>query len=173
MLGAAPGIANIGMGLGKSDKLKLDKIDPITGKKISLDQARKDARELYAANQGSMRNSAGSSGNYMANMQASYQKHLQGLAGITEREQNANAQIANQVAAQNARIAAQNSQMGFREQDYDARTTAAKQGMIGTGIGQIADVYQGNRQNKFLVDNYFPLVAPNYAGNYGWKKPKK
>ena len=91
------------------------------------------------------------------------------MSGIDQQEQNANAQIGNQTAAQNARIAAQNSQMGFREQDYDARTKAAKQNMIGTGIGQIADVYQGNRQNKFLAENYFPLVAPNYSDYYKYE----
>ena len=171
VLAASPGIANIGMGLSKADKLKLDRVDPISAKYINLDESRKANERLLAAQQAATKNVAGNAGggNYLANMQATYLKYLQGMSGIDQQEQNANAQIGNQTAAQNARIAAQNSQMGFREQDYDARTKAAKQNMIGTGIGQIADVYQGNRQNKFLAENYFPLVAPNYSDYYKYE----
>jgi hypothetical protein len=141
MIGAAPGIANIAMGLGKDDKLKLDRVDPISAKYISLDESRKANERLLAAQQDATKNVAGNAGggNYLANMQASYLNYLQGLSGIDQQEQNTNAQIGNQVAAQNAQIAAQNAQLGFREQDYDARTKAAKQNMIGTGIGQIAN----------------------------------
>jgi len=171
VLAASPGIANIGMGLSKADKLKLDRVDPISAKYINLDESRKANERLLAAQQAATKNVAGNAGggNYLANMQATYLKYLQGMSGIDQQEQNANAQIGNQTAAQNARIAAQNSQIGFREQDYDARTKAAKQNMIGTGIGQIADVYQGNRQNKFLAENYFPLVAPNYSDYYKYE----
>jgi hypothetical protein len=171
VLAASPGIANIGMGLSKADKLKLDRVDPISAKYINLDESRKANERLLAAQQAATKNVAGNAGggNYLANMQATYLKYLQGMSGIDQQEKNVNAQIGNQTAAQNARIAAQNAQLGFREQDYDARTKAAKQNMIGTGIGQIADVYQGNRQNKFLAENYFPLVAPNYSDYYKYE----
>jgi hypothetical protein len=172
MIGAAPGIANIAMGLGKDDKLKLDRVDPISAKYISLDESRKANERLLAAQQDATKNVAGNAGggNYLANMQATYLKYLQGMSGIDQQEQNANAQIANQTAARNAQIAAQNAQLGFREQDYDARTKAAKQNMIGTGIGQIADVYQGNQQNKFLTNTYLPTISPDYAQFYKWQK---
>jgi hypothetical protein len=172
MIGAAPGIANIAMGLGKDDKLKLDRIDPISAKYISLDESRKANERLLAAQQAATKNVAGNAGggNYLANMQATYLKYLQGMSGIDQQEQNANAQIGNQTAAQNAQIAAQNAQLGFKEQDYAARTKAAKQGMIGTGIGQIADVYQGNQQNKFMTNTYLPTVSPDYAQFYKWQK---
>ena len=172
MIGAAPGIANIAMGLGKDDKLKLDRVDPISAKYISLDESRKANERLLAAQQAATKNVAGNAGggNYLANMQATYLKYLQGMSGIDQQEQNANAQIGNQTAAQNAQIAAQNAQLGFREQDYAARTEAAKKGMIGTGIGQIADVYQGNRQNKFMTNTYLPTVSPDYAQFYKWQK---
>ena len=172
MIGAAPGIANIAMGLGKDDKLELDRIKPISAKYIDLDESRKSADRLYAAQQDATRNVAGNTGggNYLSNMQASYLNYLQGLSGIDQQEQNTNAQIGNQTAAQNAQIAAQNSQMDFREQDYDARTKAAKQAMIATGIGQIADTYQGNQQNKFLTNTYLPTISPDYAQFYKWEK---
>lgn len=172
MIGAAPGIANIAMGLEKDDKLELDRIKPVSAKYISLDESRKANERLLAAQQDATKNVAGNAGggNYLANMQATYLKYLQGMSGIDQQEQNANAQIGNQTAAQNAQIAAQNAQLGFKEQDYAARTKAAKQGMIGTGIGQIADVYQGNQQNKFMTNTYLPTVSPDYAQFYKWEK---
>ena len=136
MIGAAPGIANIAMGLGKDDKLKLDRVDPISAKYISLDESRKANERLLAAQQAATKNVAGNAGggNYLANMQATYLKYLQGMSGIDQQEQNANAQIAQlQADLLNQQIIAQHHSKFIQDnlpegEDGEAPTEAADVG---------------------------------------------
>ena len=106
-------------------------------------------------------------------MLGSYQNYLRGLAGISEQEANLNAQFeAADKQQEYARLNA-NIQRDIMKQDYAAKSRAAGQELVGSGLGYLGDMYAADRQNKFFTEAYAPLVAPDYAQYYHYTRPPK
>jgi len=169
-IGAAPGIYDIARSFEKPDTLNVKQLEKVPIRSVDYSQSRKDARELFAKQQENLKNYSGGQGNYLANMQGSYLKHVEGLAGISQAQANKNSQMAATADAQNIGVNAQNAQLNMKKQMYDAQSKEATRNLAGSGLGYLGDMYAANQQNKFFTEAYAPLVAPDYAPNLKWKR---
>ncbi|QDP66085.1 MAG: hypothetical protein GOVbin3661_1 [Prokaryotic dsDNA virus sp.] len=173
-IGAAPALFDIGRGLLEKDQpLELSRINEISSPRINLDEAQKAQDRAFAAQQSAIRNAAPGGGAYLANQQMAYQNWMQNAALLREREEQLNAQIAGQDLRTNAGIQAQNIRLDAKEQDWRAKQKAAKMDLIGSGMGYLGDMAAENRKNKFMVQQYFPAIAPVMSDYMQWQKEKE
>ncbi|MCK5642919.1 MAG: hypothetical protein KAJ19_19065, partial [Gammaproteobacteria bacterium] len=173
MLSGIPGAFNVARGLMPGQDLDLGRVSLGPAKLVDLEQSRRDAQQLYAANQKAMRNAAGGGGNYMANLSGAYNNYLSGLNRINQAEETANAQIVNERNRQQALVDAQNIGLSLKEQDWTAKQRAARENLVGQGLTQWLDIAKGNQQNKFLAQSYFPAIAEDYAEFYKWQTKRE
>ena len=173
-IGAAPAMFDIGRGLLEKDQpLELSRVNEISSPRINLDEAQKAQDRAFAAQQSAIRNAAPGGGAYLANQQMAYQNWMQNAALLREREEQLNAQIAGQDLRTNAGIQAQNIGLDAKEQDWRAKQKAAKMDLIGSGMGYLGDMAAENRKNKFMVEQYFPAIAPVMSDYMQWQKEKE
>jgi len=174
LIGAAPGLFDIGRGLFEKDiPLELDRIDEVRTTPISLDEAQRAQDRAFAGQQKSIRNAAPGGASYLANQQQAYQRWMQNAALLAEKERTLNAGLEAQDNKTNASIQAQNMQAGLREQDWAAKQRAAKMNLIGSGMGYLGDMAAEQRKNKFMVKSYFPAIAPVMSDYQKWAQKRQ
>ena len=166
----APALMNLGQGLfGKKDSLNLSRMDEVKLGRINADQ---QLRELgYDAAQAQKRNKGLSGGGYRANAQSIFNAAQKARAGIHANVDRANTQIGNQEAGMNLRVGQINLGQEGKEQMYDKQAAAAKQALISTGVGQLAQMAGANQANDLAAD-YNSRFSDRYSYSYlrPWEK---
>jgi len=166
----APALMNIGQGLfGKKDSLNLSRMDEVKLGRINADQ---QLRELgYDAAQAQKRNKGLSGGGYRANAQSIFNAAQKARAGIHANVDSANTQIGNQEAGMNLQVGQINLGQEGKEQMYDKQAAAAKQALVSTGVGQLAQMAKANQANDLAAD-YNSMFSDRYSYSYlrPWEK---
>lgn len=168
---ALPAIYNIGRGLfGKVDQL--DAKDYMSKAKISPYEMNVDpqvaaAMRAYGTATQAAKNAAPGAGSYLATLGNIATQKQQAIRDIYAQKENFDKAQKLEADKFNAQVEQGNMQQDLAIQQYNAQAKAAKQNMLATGLGQLADVGEG-LTTQDLQEQYLRMIAPNYAGSFDY-----
>jgi hypothetical protein len=165
---ALPAAYNIGQGLfGKVSELNEEdytqkgNIQPYL---YDINPALRTASQRFAQSAEALRNAGISGGNYVSNMQGMLNQQNAIDAGLRSDKYNKDAAANFQAQVANSQIEAQNNTLEMQVADYNARARAAKQGMLNTGLSQVAhigDAFLNMKKDQVLAK----AMAPDFANS--------
>jgi hypothetical protein len=163
---ALPAAYNIGQGLfGKVSQLNAEdytntaNIEPY---QYNINPQLREAQYTYAQAQDAIKNAGISGGNYASNMQQLANTRNEDINKLYTEKQNLDAQSAMQAQLANSQINTQNKALKMNVDDYNARARAAKQGLLGTGLSQVAhigDAFLNMKKDATLAK----AMAPDFS----------
>jgi hypothetical protein len=168
---ALPAIYNIGRGIfGKVDELDAkdyqsrSKISPY---EMNVDPQVAAAQRAYATSIQAAKNSAPGGGSYLATLGNMANMRQQAVRDIYAQKENFDKSQKMEADKFNAQVESQNMSQDLAIQQYNAQAKAAKDALLGTGLGQLATAAEG-LSSQDLQEKYLQMIAPNFAGNFDY-----
>lgn len=168
---AIPAAYNLGAGIfGKAQQLNpKDYMIPedITPYEYNINPQLTAANRTYAQAQEAFRNASMGGGDYMANMQQLANQRNQTIDELYANKQNLDAAQVQAAKTANKEIQTANLDRQIEIENYNRLSKAAKQELLKTGLGQLADIGK-NAESKKLDLAYIKAVAPELSGNISY-----
>jgi hypothetical protein len=168
---AIPAAYNLGAGIfGKAEQLDPREYmipEDITPYEYNINPQLAAANQTYAQAQEAFRNASTGGGNYMANMQQLANARNTDIGEAYTNKQNLDAAQIQAAKAANKEIQTANLERQMSIEDFNRLSKAAKQGLLQTGLTQLADIGK-NAESKKLDLAYIKAVAPDFAENLSY-----
>ena len=168
---ALPAIYNIGRGLfGKVDQLDAKDYQSkakIKAMEMNVDPQLAAVMRAYGTATQAAKNAAPGAGSYLATLGNIATQKQQAMRDIYAQKENFDKSQKLEADKFNAQVEQGNMQQDLAIQQYNAQAKAAKQNMLATGLGQLADV-GANDISTNLQEQYLRMIAPNYAGSFNY-----
>jgi hypothetical protein len=168
---ALPALYNIGRGIfGKADELDVSdyqsraKISPY---EMNVDPQVAAAQRAYATSIQAAKNAAPGAGSYLATLGNMANMRQQSIRDIYAQKENFDKSQKMEADKFNAQVESQNMSQDLAIQQYNAQAKAAKEALLGTGLGQLATAAEG-LSSQDLQEKYLRMIAPNFAGNFDY-----
>jgi hypothetical protein len=168
---AVPAAYNLGAGIfGKAEQLDPREYmipEDITPYEYNINPQLAAANQTYAQAQEAFRNASMSGGDYMANMQQLANARNTDIGELYTNKQNLDAAQVQAAKTANKEIQTANLERKMGIEDFNRLSKAAKQGLLQTGLTQLADIGK-NAESKKLDLAYIKAVAPDFADNLSY-----
>ena len=168
---AIPAAYNLGAGIfGKAQQLDYrDYMIPedITPYEYNIAPQLSAANQTYAQAQEAFRNASMGGGDYMANMQQLANARNTDIGELIANKENLDAAQIQAAKAANKDIQTANLARQMEIEDFNRLSKAAKQGLLQTGLTQLADIGKG-AESKKLDLAYIKAVAPDFADSLSY-----
>jgi hypothetical protein len=168
---AIPAAYNLGAGIfGKAEQLDPREYmipEDITPYEYNINPQLAAANQTYAQAQDAFRNASMGGGDYMANMQQLANSRNQTIGELVANKQNLDAAQIQAAKTANKEIQTANLERRMGIEDFNRLSKAAKQGLLQTGLTQLADIGK-NAESKKLDLAYIKAVAPELSGNISY-----
>ena len=163
----APIATNLGMGLlGQPDELNLNYVNPITLKRLSAQEQIKNLGYDIADFKKKIRGAAGrQSGIYLGNLQSAFNKFQRAKGKIYSDVARKNIGIDAREVAMNLNVDMQNKSKKDKEEQWNKLSKVAKQNLISTAMGQIAQYAQAQEANR-IAEDYNEMFSDRYGYDY-------
>ena len=166
---ALPAAFNIGRGLfGKVDQLDAKDYQSkarISPYEMNVDPQLAAAQRAYSTAMQAVKNAAPGAGSYLATLGNLATQKQQSIKDLYAQKENFDKAQKLEADKFNAQVEQGNMAQDLAIQQYNAQAKAAKQNMLATGLGQVADV-AGNLTTQDLQEKYLQTIAPEFAGNF-------
>ena len=166
---ALPAAFNIGRGLfGKVDQLDARDYQSrarVSPYEMNVDPQLAAAQRAYSTAMQATRNAAPGAGSYLATLGNLATQKQQSIKDLYAQKENFDKAQKLEADKFNAQVEQGNMAQDLAIQQYNAQAKAAKQNMLATGLGQVADV-AGNLTTQDLQEKYLQTIAPEFAGNF-------
>ena len=163
----APIATNLGMGLlGQPDELNLNYVNPITLKRLSAQEQIKNLGYDIADFKKKIRGAAGGQGGtYLGNLQSAFNKFQRAKGKIYSDVARKNIGIDAREVAMNLNVDMQNKSKKDKEEQWNKLSKVAKQNLISTAMGQIAQYAQAQEANR-IAEDYNEMFSDRYGYDY-------
>jgi len=166
---ALPAIYNIGRGIfGKAAKLNEEDYmnkGTISPYEMNVDPQVAAAQRAYATSIQAAKNAAPGAGSYLATLGNMANMRQQAIRDIYAQKENFDKSQKLEADKFNTQIKQGNLSQKMAIAQYNAQAQAAKENLLGTGLGQLATAAEG-LDSQALQEAYIKAVAPNMAGNF-------
>jgi hypothetical protein len=166
---ALPAIYNIGRGIfGKADKLNEEDYmnkGTISPYEMNVDPQVAAAQRAYATSIQAAKNAAPGAGSYLATLGNMANMRQQAIRDIYAQKENFDKSQKLEADKFNTQIKQGNLSQKMAIAQYNAQAEAAKENLLGTGLGQLATAAEG-LDSQALQEAYIKAVAPDMAGNF-------
>ena len=166
---ALPAMYNIGRGLfGKTDQLDAKDYQSrarISPYEMNVDPQLAAAQRAYSTAMQAAKNASPSAGSYLATLGNLATQKQQSIKDLYAQKENFDKAQKLEADKFNAQVEQGNMAQDLAIQQYNAQAKAAKQNMLATGLGQVADVATG-LTSQDLQEKYLQTIAPEFAGSF-------
>ena len=166
---ALPALYNVGRGLfGKVDQLDAGdyksrmKISPY---EMNIDPQLAETRRAFGTSIQAAKNAAPGGGSYLATLSNLANTRQQAIRDLYAQKENFDKGQKLEADKFNAQVEQGNLERDLAIQQYNAQAKAAKQNMLATGLGQIAQAAEGLSSTD-LQEAYLRAISPDFAGNF-------
>jgi hypothetical protein len=157
---------NLSMGLGKPDELNLNYVNPVTLQRLSAQEQIKTLGYDLAGAKERLRGAAGGQGGtYLGNMQALFNRGQEARGKIYSDVARKNIGIDAREVAMNLNVDMQNKSKKDKEEQWNKLSKVAKQNLISTAMGQIAQYAQAQEANR-IAEDYNEMFSDRYGYDY-------
>ena len=166
---ALPAMYNIGRGLFS----KVDQLDAkdyqsramISPYEMNVDPQLAAAQRAYSTAMQAAKNASPGAGSYLATLGNLATQKQQAIRDLYAQKENFDKAQKLEADKFNAQVESQNMSQDLAIQQYNAQALSAKDRLLETGLGQLADVATG-LTNQDLQEKYLQTIAPEFAGNF-------
>ena len=166
---ALPAMYNIGRGMfGKVDQLDAKDYQSramISPYEMNVDPQLAAAQRAYSTAMQAAKNASPGAGSYLATLGNLATQKQQAIRDLYAQKENFDKAQKLEADKFNAQVESQNMSQDLAIQQYNAQAQSAKDRLLETGLGQVADVATG-LTNQDLQEKYLQTIAPEFAGSF-------